>query len=77
MIEKVKKVNDAFHGYHSSRRNIVDARFREKGIYFGQPPILKYLSDINAEYSYYIRDDIHRIEVYNRIIEKLFGESKK
>ena len=39
--------------------------------------ILKYLSDINAEYSYYIRDDIHRREVYNRIIEKLFGESKE
>ncbi len=45
MIEKVKKVNDAFHLYHSSHRNLIDARFREKGIYFGQPPILKYLSE--------------------------------
>ena len=45
MIEKVKKINDAFHRYHCSHRNIVDARFREKGIYVGQPPILKYLSE--------------------------------
>ena len=45
MIEKVKKINDAFHRYHCSHRSIVDSRFREKGIYLGQPPILKYLSD--------------------------------
>ena len=45
MIEKVKKINDAFHRYHCSHRSIVDSRFREKGIYVGQPPILKYLSD--------------------------------
>lgn len=45
MIEKVKKINDAFHAYHCNQRNIVDSRFREKGIYFGQPPILKYLSE--------------------------------
>ena len=45
MIEKAKKINDAFHRYHSSHRSIVDGRFREKGIYFGQPPILKYLSE--------------------------------
>ncbi len=45
MIEKVKKINSAFHAYHCNHRNIVDTRFREKGIYFGQPPILKYLSD--------------------------------
>ncbi len=45
MIEKVKKINDAFHRYHCSHRNVIDARFREKGIYVGQPPILKYLSE--------------------------------
>lgn len=45
MIEKVKKINDAFHRYHCSHRSIVDSRFREKGIYLGQPPILKFLSD--------------------------------
>ena len=45
MIEKVKKINDSFHRYHCSHRSIVDSRFREKGIYLGQPPILKFLSD--------------------------------
>ena len=45
MLEKVKKINNAFHAYHCNHRNIVDAKFREKGIYFGQPPILKYLSE--------------------------------
>ena len=45
MFEKVKKINSAFHAYHYNHRNIVDSRFREKGIYFGQPPILKYLSE--------------------------------
>ena len=45
MIEKVKKINDAFHAYHCSHRSIVDSRFREKGIYLGQPPILKFISD--------------------------------
>lgn len=45
MIEKVKRINAAFHAYHTSHRNIVEARFRKKEIYFGQPPILKYLSD--------------------------------
>ena len=59
MIEKVKKVNDAFHGYHSSRRNIVDARFREKGIYFGQPPILKYLSENKNATQKEIADFLH------------------
>lgn len=45
MFEKVKKINSAFHSYHCNHRNIIDSRFREKGIYFGQPPILKYLSE--------------------------------
>lgn len=45
MVEKVKKISDAFCRYHSNHRNIVDGKFREKGLYFGQPPILKYLSD--------------------------------
>lgn len=45
MLEKVKKINDVFHAYHCNHRNIVDSKFREKGIYFGQPPILKYLSE--------------------------------
>lgn len=45
MIEKIKKINEAFYRYHCSHRNIVDGKFREKGLYFGQPPILKYLSE--------------------------------
>ena len=45
MIEKIKRINDAFHTYHCRHRSIIDVRFREKGLYFGQPPILKYLSE--------------------------------
>lgn len=45
MVKKVKRINDAFHRYHCSHRNIIDGKFREKGLYFGQPPILKYLSE--------------------------------
>ncbi len=59
MIEKVKKINDAFHTYHCNHRNIVDARFREKGIYFGQPPILKYLSEHNDATQKEIAEFLH------------------
>ncbi len=59
MIEKVKKINDAFHAYHCNHRNIVDARFREKGIYFGQPPILKYLSEHNDATQKEIAEFLH------------------
>ena len=59
MIEKVKKINDAFHHYHCSHRNIVDARFREKGIYVGQPPILKYLSEHNDATQKEIAEFLH------------------
>lgn len=59
MIEKVKKINDAFHEYHISHRNIVDARFREKEIYFGQPPILKYLNENKNATQKEIADAIH------------------
>ncbi len=59
MLEKVKKINDAFHHFHCSRRNIVDARFREKGIYVGQPPILKYLSENNDATQKEIAEFLH------------------
>lgn len=59
MIEKVKKINDAFHRYHCSHRNIVDARLREKGIYVGQPPILKYLSEHENATQKEIADFLH------------------
>lgn len=59
MIEKVKMVTDAFHRYHSSHRNIIDGKFREKGIYFGQPPILKYLSEHENATQKEIADFLH------------------
>ncbi len=45
MEEKVKKVTSAFRNYHCRHRSIIDGKFRENGLYFGQPPILKYLSE--------------------------------
>ena len=59
MIAKVKKINNTFHRYHSNHRNIVDSRFREKGIYFGQPPILKYLSENENATQKEIADYLH------------------
>lgn len=38
-------IRKAFHFYHMTRRNIIDKRFRDGGIYFGQPPILEYLNE--------------------------------
>ena len=45
MNEKVKKVREVFHGYHCNHRNLVESGFREKGLYFGQPPMLRYLRE--------------------------------
>lgn len=45
MNEKVRKVREVFHGYHCHHRSVVESGFREKGLYFGQPPILKYLRE--------------------------------
>lgn len=45
MDSKVKKLDTIFKKYHCFRREIIDAKFREYGLGFGQPPILKYLSD--------------------------------
>ena len=45
MNEKVKKVREIFHNYHCTHRGIVESSFREKGLYFGQPPMLKYLRE--------------------------------
>lgn len=59
MTEKIKNINDAFHRYHCSHRNLVDARFRDKGIYFGQPPILKYLSEHKNATQKEIADFLH------------------
>ena len=59
MIEKIKNINDAFHSYHCNHRNIIDARFREKGLYFGQPPILKFISENKNATQKEIADAIH------------------
>lgn len=59
MIEKIKSVNDAFHRYHCNHRSIIEARFREKGLYFGQPPILKYLSEQKNATQKEIADYLH------------------
>ena len=59
MTEKIKMINDIFHSYHYNHRNIVDARFREKGIYYGQPPILKYLSENKNATQKEIADFLH------------------
>ncbi len=45
MNEKVRKVRDVFHSYHCIHRGVVESGFREKGLYFGQPPMLKYLRE--------------------------------
>ncbi len=44
MKAKIEKVTNAFRHYNCSHRNLIDAKFRAQGLYFGQPPILKYLS---------------------------------
>ncbi len=40
----VDEINELFRTYHNNHRNMMDKKFRETGLYFGQPPILKYLS---------------------------------
>ncbi len=44
MKNKIDNVTRAFRHYNCSHRNLIDAKFRAQGLYFGQPPILKYLS---------------------------------
>ena len=41
---KGKELSKNLHIYSCLYRQIADKRFEESGIYFGQPPILKYLS---------------------------------
>ncbi len=45
MKTKIEKVTGAFRHYNCSHRTIIETRFRSQGLYFGQPPILKYLSE--------------------------------
>lgn len=59
MEEKVKSVTSAFHSYHCRHRSIIDGKFRENGLYFGQPPILKYLSEHKNATQKEIADHLH------------------
>lgn len=44
MEDKKKELCDVLHSVNISERHIVDRLLEDKGIYFGQPPILCYLS---------------------------------
>lgn len=59
MEEKVKKATEEFRRYHCKHRNIIDSKFRENGLYFGQPPILKYLSEHKDATQKEIADFLH------------------
>ncbi len=59
MEEKIKKVTSVFRSFHCRQRNIIDGKFRENGIYFGQPPILKYLSENKNATQKEIADYLH------------------
>ena len=59
MKNNVAKVRAIFREYHCNHRNIIDKNFRENGIYFGQPPILKYLSENDNATQKEIADFLH------------------
>lgn len=59
MKDKVKEITHLFHNYHCLHRNAIDKRFRENGLYFGQPPILKYLSTNKNATQKEIADYLH------------------
>lgn len=59
MKNNVVKVRAIFREYHYNHRNIIDKSFRENGIYFGQPPILKYLSENDNATQKEIADFLH------------------
>lgn len=42
---KTDGLREQFHLFGMYRRYIIDKRFKEYGIYFGQPPILEYLKE--------------------------------
>lgn len=59
MKNNVQKVREIFREYHCNHRNIIDKKFRENGIYFGQPPILKYLRENDNATQKEIADFLH------------------
>ncbi len=59
MLSKVEKLDTAFKNYFEFRREMIDAKFREYGLGFGQPPILKYLSENKNATQQEIADFLH------------------
>ena len=41
---KTDLLREQFHIFNSNRRSVLDKRFMECGVYFGQPPILEYIA---------------------------------
>ena len=63
MKEKVEKMTKIFRSYQYNHRSIIDSKFRENGLYFGQPPILKYLSENENATQKEIADFFHSINI--------------
>lgn len=59
MKEKVEKMTKTFRNYQYNHRSVIDSKFRENGLYFGQPPILKYLSENENATQKEIADFLH------------------
>lgn len=59
MNGKVRKIREGFHSYHYTHRSVVESGFRAKGLYFGQPPILKYLKEHKNATQKEIADFLH------------------
>ena len=59
MNEKVRGIREAFKIYHGTHRSVVETSFREKGLYFGQPPILRYLKEHKNATQKEIADFLH------------------
>ena len=59
MKEKVERVTNTFRNYQYNHRSVIESKFRENGLYFGQPPILKYLSENENATQKEIADFLH------------------
>lgn len=59
MIEKINELRDTFFEYNGNHRSFIDGKFREKGLYYGQPPILKYLNEHKNATQKEIADYLH------------------
>lgn len=59
MKEKVERVTNTFRSFQYNHRSVIESKFRENGLYFGQPPILKYLSEHENATQKEIADFLH------------------